>query len=190
MSHADRTDRLFFALLPPAEVLADLDELALGLGREHGWSGAPLGPARYHVTLFFVGDFAGLSDARLAALAAAAESVLPAPALPLSFDRLASLGPPGARRPAVLLSSDVLAAAREFQQRLAAAVKQRGLPGEERPWLPHLTLYRAVPEVVEQALPPLGWTATELVLQRSLIGRGRHETLARWPLLQGEASHD
>jgi 2'-5' RNA ligase len=36
--------------------------------------------------------------------------------------------------------------------------------------------------VARRAIEPITWTVNEFVLVRSLVGQGRHEVLARWPL--------
>ena len=50
-------------------------------------------------------------------------------------------------------------------------------------YTPHLTLLYDPQQVPVRAVePPLGWTAHDVVLVRSRIGRSSHEVLSRWPL--------
>jgi 2'-5' RNA ligase len=75
-----------------------------------------------------------------------------------------------------------------------AAGRRTGLEVEDRPYRPHLTLARARtgadlrPAVaVANAFAGVGWTADEIELVRSRLGKGpgrraAHETLRSWPL--------
>lgn len=70
-----------------------------------------------------------------------------------------------------------------FQRRLAAAVLadgSRSLHGHR--FSPHLTLFYGARPDLTAAVDPISWTAEELVLVHSLIGRSEHRTIARWPL--------
>ena len=48
---------------------------------------------------------------------------------------------------------------------------------------PHLTLLYDAKSISQHPEGPVSWMVDELVLVRSYVGLGRHEHLARWPLL-------
>jgi 2'-5' RNA ligase len=180
------TDRLFFAIFPDAEAAARIAALARQLQVAHGLKGQPLQTARLHVTLHHLGDFAGLPPdtvlrARDAALAVAM------PPFNVSFDRAASFRKPR-NCPFVLQADEGVVAITAFQQALGAALKDAGLaPSVESSFTPHVTLLYDDCCVDEQPIEPIAWTAHEFVLVHSLIGRGVHVPLGRWPL-QGSSA--
>lgn len=176
------TDRLFFALLPSAAVIERIERLAEALRREQGLQGGLLGAERYHVTLYYLGEFAGLSAEQVEVLCAAAVTALPSGPVALEFDRVASFSRRQGHRPVVLLGEAGVAELKAFQQHFAVAMSAQGIVGDHRPYIPHLTLLYETRDVSEQPIEPIGWIADEVVLQRSLIGQGRHEILARWQL--------
>lgn len=173
--------RVFGALVPPAEIKAAMVE------RLAGWHlpGRPVSVGNWHLTLRFVGSvdvvryelwLAGLDQSDLG------------PPLRL---RLGGIGTfPRPARAAVVWS----AVEGEGLGELAAVVEQAtvgaGIAPEERPFQPHLTLARARPPVDARPLLAtaaplnLAWRATEVVVLRSLLGRGeaRYEPLERFPL--------
>lgn len=66
---------------------------------------------------------------------------------------------------------------------LLAGALAAGLQADSRPWRPHLTLARrARAEQAPRAFEPLTWRIGDFSLQRSLLGSGRYEVLARWNL--------
>jgi len=164
------SDILCSALVPPATVVeslrAELDGLTLPEGAR--W----LEPAQWHVTLGYYGE-----DADAAARAGWLRAELAghkAPTLRLegagSFSRVFYLGVYG-----------------EGLTELATAAGA----GQERPYLPHLTLARTREEVPAE-LPRLlsgyssqEWVATEAVLMRS--DRAEYSVVARVPLEVAQA---
>ena len=120
---------------------------------------------------------------------AAGEAVAAAPAMRL---RVAGAGRFGAvRRPQVFwagLDGDVEPLV-ELAGRLAAAARELGLPVEDRPFRPHLTLGRWVPrrpadgnlpEVLARYRGP-AWPVTEVRLVESHLGAASpYETVAAW----------
>lgn len=176
------TDRLFFAIYPDAAAAARIAQLAQQLRAEHGLQGKPLKPERFHVTLHHLGDHAGLPHDQVAAACGAAAGVAAAP-FDITFDRVASFTSAPRNRPFVLRGDDGLAALMAFQQSLGEALKKTVLGRWTRPgFTPHVTLLYDDRGVPEQAVPPVSWTARELVLVHSLIGQSLHVPLARWPL--------
>lgn len=153
--------------------------------------GAPrwTAPDRWHVTLLFLG--AVPSDCLPALVSAAARAVEAAPPMTL---RLAGGGRFGSlRRPQVAwagVEGDV-APLGALAGRLAGAARSLGLPVEERPFRPHLTLGRWRPRqpadgsVTEPLATYRGpaWPVTEVRLEESRLGpTPTYTAVATWPI--------
>ncbi len=155
--------------------------------RKMGVRGRWVAPGRVHVTVRFIGEVPPETfDAVFEALA---RPVGTTGALDLVLQGLGAF--PSLRRPRVLwvgLAGDVAAlagAAREVNERLEGL----GLPGEARPFRPHVTLARAKGpsgmEGLEQALRALGpyqgpgFRVTRLTLYESRLKPGGPEYLPR-----------
>jgi len=147
-----------------------------------------------HLTLAFIG---ALPPERLGPLIAALGDLASAGApFVIRLGRAGRFG--GRARPEVawLGLADGRAACLELGGRVTAACRAAGvleMPVEgrpDRPVLPHLTIARratpGLPAAIDATLRarPLGWTAMELVLYRSHLGRPRvhYEALARLAL--------
>lgn len=174
-------DIAFFAAYPQAEDAMRLSRLADELRREHGLSGRPIDSARLHVTLHVLGMAQGSPPEHLAA---AMERNLPAvPMAPFeaSFDHALSFaGSPG-NRAFVLLEGDGVKPLALLQRTLAAAMRRTGR-AQGALTTPHMTLLYDARDVAKRAIEPVRWTVREVVLVRSLRGRGQHVPLARIPL--------
>lgn len=164
--------RLFFALLPPAEVRARIEALQEGLD-----FAARREPAeRFHLTVAFLGE---VPERRLDRLRAAVS--MPVPSMTLRFDRLGWF--PRARVAWLGFGTPPSALVR-FQAALAAELSASGQRLERRRWHPHLTLYRdmRMPPAT-MSLEPVEWQVDGLHLVESRL----HETgpeyhsLAYWP---------
>ena len=151
--------------------------------------GAPrwTAPDRWHLTLLFLGTTPAACVPAL--VAGAGTAVAAAPAMSL---RLAGAGRFGSlRRPQVFwtgLDGDVPPLV-ELAQRLATAAAGLGLPVEDRPFRPHLTLGRWAPRrPADGTLPERlagyrgpTWPVTEVRLVESHLGKAsRYETVAAW----------
>lgn len=179
--------RLFVALTPPSEVVEELLAGTTALREmvpQLRWTP----PEQWHVTLAFLGEvdepvLASLTDR----LARAAKRH---PPLTLSFG---GGGRFGQRVLWTRVNGD-----RHGLRRLAdsarAAARRSGVPMQQRPYRPHLTLARAsdgadLPPLVERLTDYEGrpWVADRLNLVRSSLGAGPggcalHEPIAGWPL--------
>lgn len=184
------TDRLFFAVMPDQHAIARITQLTRLLSRDHGLHGKPIDLIRLHVTLLFLGDYAGLPKDLLTVanqVATATES----PAFTARFDRAVSFAGRERHRPLVLLGEEqthnkgevgLLSLHRAI---LAAAQKSRCLLTRLPAFKPHVTLLYDAVAVPETAIEPIEWQVREFVLLRSHIGRGgSYEVLGRWPLRQ------
>ncbi|MFG1776532.1 RNA 2',3'-cyclic phosphodiesterase [Micromonospora sp. NPDC049051] len=191
--------RLFVALYPPPEVVAHLGaqvaRLRVGAAAAAGINVRLADPADAHITLAFLGDVeADRLVAVESALGLAGERSRDgrhaAPRL-----RLAGGGRFGQDRSTVLWVDlrgevePVLMLARLIRSRL----RQAGLPYDEKPFRPHLTIARPGDRVspldVAADVAALDsykgpqWSAAEMVLMRSHPGpRPTYERLAAWPV--------
>ena len=196
--------RLFVAAWPPSALRAALGPWLRSLT----WpAGARVeGPARWHLTLLFMGAVdAGRIDEVDARLDAAARAA-PAGARPrVTLRHLecwprgtwvltpgepagAAPGVPGMPgMPAAMAATDEannLAALAAWRAGLAQSLLEAGLPCDARPLRPHLTLARAAPGAslpAAPALPP--WPLSGFALVAS--GGGRYRTLARYAFGRG-----
>ncbi len=171
--------RLFVAVFPPEDVVADLRRrITPAAGRT-----VRLTPVeRWHVTLAFLGEVA---PERLPDAERALDAVPPAGPLRL---RISGGGSFGRGRSAVLwagLDGD-LAGLRDLHAAVRRALVAGDLPHDERPFTPHLTVAYANSAEVRAALRDHAgatWTADEFVLVRSLHNEGGgYRRLRAWPL--------
>lgn len=172
-------DRLFFALQPGPAAATGIARLTADLRRELGIKGPVVAIERLHVTLHYIGDYAGLPR-HIVASASAVLADLAAPAFEVAFDRVVTFGRHGSRLPLVLRGGDDDTALAALQQMLASAMARAGLRqrlGGRYP--PHVTLLYGDRAVTERTVEPIRWVADEVVLVHSLVGRSRHVVLAR-----------
>jgi 2'-5' RNA ligase len=177
------TDRLIFAIRPDEGATTLIERLLCDMRSRLGLTGKPLGRERYHVTLHLVGEYHMGPPHDVVDLACQVGTAVALPAFPVSFDRVMSFGGGRGSPPLVLCGGGDQAPLRTLHWSLGALMRQAGL-GESvtSRFTPHLTLLYDNRRVAKQMIEPIGWTACELLLVHSLLGRGRHVTLRRWPL--------
>jgi 2'-5' RNA ligase len=176
------TDRLFFAIFPDAAAAARIAQLAHDLRGEHGLKGKPFATERFHITVHYLGEYAGLPPAIVAAAIEAAATVA-MPPFEVVFDRALSFPTRSENRPFVLQGSDGVVELTAFQRTLGAALDQSGLGSGAKPkYTPHVTLLYDDRLVPEGPVDPVDWIAREFVLVHSLLGRSVRVPLARWRL--------
>ncbi|MFC5437807.1 RNA 2',3'-cyclic phosphodiesterase [Rhodanobacter umsongensis] len=176
------TDRLFLALFPDREIAAQIATLAAAQCAHHGLRGRPLATERFHVTLFHLGDSAGLRQDVVDAASRAASRVQAA-SFELVFDRVASFAGRRDKLPFVLKADGGNAALRAFHAELAGRLREVGLAHFAREsFEPHVTLAYDARTISPEAVSPVRWRAREFVLIHSLLGQSRHVPLARWAL--------
>ena len=172
------TDRLFFAVRPDLETAAEIAERTRRWRVEHGLTGRPLKPEHLHVTLFHVDDANGTPSAELIEALAERASAVEMPAFRVGFDRVMSFN-----NGAFVLGGDESVIGLEvLQQRLSDALDASPRPA--RRFVPHVTLLRDSRRIAAQPVEPIGWTAREIVLVHSLLGRTIHRDIVRVPLRQ------
>lgn len=181
--------RLFVAVQPPPEALADLEATVAplrGAWPELRWTGSD----RWHVTLAFLGEVAdGTLDELAVRLARAAVRHQPAE---LWIGHGGAF--PSKRRARVLISrvEGDQPALSALAASVAAGARRAGAPppDEGRKFRPHLTLARCrqptdVSAVVDalDGFSGTAWLAAVMHLIRSQAGpKPRYETLRSWPL--------
>jgi 2'-5' RNA ligase len=176
------TDRLFFAIFPDAAAAARIAQLAHDLRGKHGLKGKPFATERFHITVHYLGDYAGLPRGIVAAAIEAAATVA-MPPFAVVFDRALSFPTRLENRPFVLQGSDGVVGLTTFQRTLGTALDQAGLgSGTKSEYTPHVTLLYDDCLVPEGPVDPLDWIVREFVLVHSLLGQSVHVPLARWPL--------
>jgi 2'-5' RNA ligase len=166
--------RLFFALWPERSVQATLGALAMDAQAQSG--GRAVAQDNIHLTLFFVGAF---ERARIGTLERAAAALERAPFV-LEFDRLGywrhnRIVWAGVREAPPALS--------RLASTLSAALAQIGPRGEDRPYVPHVTLVRnAERKPARTQIEPCTWAVNDFALMESVpVANGvRYEPLAVW----------
>jgi 2'-5' RNA ligase len=167
---------MFFALWPDAHVRAALAALAQRVQAECGGRATPSG--KIHLTLFFVGSIerpriGDLEDMAATVRGEAFELVLDRVGY-FRHNRIAWAGaaacPPG-----------LAAIVAQLRERLARI----GLRGEERPYVPHITLVRdALRKPSLKSAPAVAWRSRDFVLVESVTdaAASRYDVIARWAL--------
>jgi len=166
-------DRFFFAIRPDSDTAHMIDAFA---AREVA-EGRRVPPQHQHVSLALTEDVATPAPDVTARLLDAGAQVEGEP-FDLALDCLSA-----SRRTAALVPSLPPQPLLDLQRRIVAAMADRGVslrPGWR--FSPHQTLCYRRGEAFSRAVEAFVWRARELVLVRSLVGLGRHETVGRWPL--------
>lgn len=163
-----------------AEVLWDTTRLRCATVKSF-----PMPPERLHVTLLPLGRFEHGLRGELLDMALAAGAAVDDGPFDFVFDLLRSRsgGPIGTvelagRGPA-------LRKLYRLQRDLRGRLIRAGFPADQlrTGFTPHMTLDYKHPRVAPRSLDtPISWPVTQLCLVDSLVGQGRHEVLARWPL--------
>ncbi|MEL1266360.1 RNA 2',3'-cyclic phosphodiesterase [Pseudoxanthomonas putridarboris] len=175
-----RRHRLFFALVPSEREQQALAELAEGLRPAYPqarW----VRPARYHLTLHFLGE----SDEPRRDLIRTAVDAMGdwrADPVAIALDHLLCLGNP--RNPALTLaalhpSEAVVAFWRGLQQRLLRAGFKQHVG---RSFVPHLTLGYVPPRTAPVDVSPLVLHPQAVHLLHSIEGEPDYERLGEWRL--------
>jgi 2'-5' RNA ligase len=174
---------LFFAFLPGADIALQAERHGQLLRTAHQLKQRPMPAERLHVTVQPVMQLPRAVPRLIvrAAIDAAQGVVMHCHAVTITFDRAGSMG---VKAPSALaLKCDEASAQALLQLRapLVRALKRHGFPVTPH-HDPHMTLVYGTELVANQAIAPLCWTATRLVLVLSHCGRGHHEHVKEWPL--------
>lgn len=164
--------RLFFALIPPADLL---DKLAWLPDSETQSTAQPNN--RLHVTMFLFDK----EQEFQAAIATRIREVLHGQTLPICrviFEQLVS-----DNGSTLLLPNGKLDSLLQLQSQLATLLRNANLhPASYWRFRPHMTLRLrgAISETL--AIDAVSWTATDIVLLDSQIGLTQYDVIGRWPL--------
>ena len=157
----DPHPRLFFALWPSTEVRAGILRAFRPI-RASTFGGRPVHPQHLHLTLSFLGE---LPQEQRACLQRQARKLRVA-AFTLCLDRWGHFD---RARVFWLGCKECPDALGELQNGLRQALPRCGLPAEERPFTPHVTLVRKVPRPRGNGEPiPIEWPVRSFVLAESV----------------------
>jgi 2'-5' RNA ligase len=182
------TDSLFFAVYPDAAAAARIGDHAARLRAGHTLKARPIPADRLHITLHYLGAFAGVPADTLAAARAAASSVR-MPSFDVTLDRVETFATRRPKRPLVI-SGEPGDAFSAFVDTLDKSLQSVGIFVKSHPrFIPHVTLLYDEHRVARQAVEPITWTVREFALVRSLLGRSEHQVIERWPLDAQDTAH-
>lgn len=177
--------RLFFALVPPDRVRGKIAGAAATVREGGALPGRWVRPARYHLTLAFLGDHVALDEVLLTPVRAAADAVA---AQAASFvwqgrriDSFRGRQPPCVLRGDAEEAPGMLALWSSLRRELAVRALDRHM---ERSFVPHVTL--AYGERALSAPVPLedgvDWPVDAFELLDAEVGRPDYHSLGRWRL--------
>jgi 2'-5' RNA ligase len=165
--------RLFFALRPPIVLARQVANAASWFETE----GSPVTAERLHVTMFILDDRYDLPTALVTTLRRVGDGIAAAP-VDVVLDRVG-----GGERSIALRPSRRIAALDALHRQLSELGRAAEIePRAGYAFNPHMTLGYRDGRPFTVAAPPVAWTASELVLIHSHLGRTRHEVLGRWAL--------
>ncbi len=175
---------LFFALLPDAIAAGQAAGVAAELARSQGTQTRSDRTARFHVTLFHVGHFAGEIPAGTLDEARAVADGLSMSPFDIGFDHVGHFaGKPG-NLPMVLLGAESQPALMAFQATLQDRLLRAGLTAGvvHKRFTPHLTLFYGRRPIETRPIEPIRWHVDSFFLLRSVIGQSRYIEEGRWRL--------
>ena len=170
--------RLFFAVLPDAGARVAVDALACAVAQATGGRAPPA--SNLHLTLAFLGAVPAVHDATLAAIGAHCARL----ASPFAF-ALDRVGHFRGARVAYAAPPAVPHALARIVRCLQAELRGAGLPVEDRPFAPHVTLARRAARAPGPGpIAPIAWHVDALVLMISEPAPGgvRYRALDAWQL--------
>jgi len=174
---------LFFAITPDASAMESCRLLASDLRKKLGLKGKLIPPERLHVTLHHMGRHPATPEYLLSTAKRIGAGLRMAP-FEVGFDFIQTFTKPR-NQPVVLRGEDrLLRGVKILQSELADGLRAAGLDQYvENRNMPHLTLLYDDKGAPPHGIPhPVSWLVREFHLIRSLIGQGKHETLATWAL--------
>lgn len=174
--------RLFFALLPDASTRQQLQQAAQALRSDHAELRARwINPARYHATVHFLGDHAGLRQDVVDAASKAA-SKLRIPSFEWVLDSAVSFH--GRQPPCVFRAAVVPAPLQRLWDELRHLLILLGQGRHiERSFSPHVTVAYSQGAMLEHSvIEPVPWRVDAIALVHSVVGQADYEILARWTL--------
>jgi 2'-5' RNA ligase len=171
-------------LLPDERAKADIAAVAERFRKSHRVSGSSVGAERLHLTLTPMGKPERLRQPLESALVAAG-GLVRGKAFQVTLDSAVRFSASDNRFPFVLCTdTETAEPALALRKAIAEAQLREGLHVTGiSSFLPHVTLmYGNAIDAIQEAIPPIHWTANEFVLIRSFFGQSRHELVGRWAL--------
>lgn len=171
---------VFFGLFPDEDTRQRMASVAEALRARYAIRGRWTRPARYHMTLHFLGPHADLPQGGIASAIRAAQG-LRAAAFGLVLDRAGHfagrIGWLGCARPAPALAD-------LWQALYEGLAREHIVPRGHARFTPHVTLLRdARGPLPEEPVAPVHWPVRELVLAASQPDMDcGYRVLERWPL--------
>lgn len=179
---AGERHRLFFALMPPIVLARQIANAAQWFDQD----GSPVRADRQHVTMLILDDLAGLPPPWLIETLREAGAAIRAAPIPILFDRVG-----GGEHSIALRPSRKIAALDALHHQLVRLCAAAGIAGRAHyAFSPHMTLGYRDGRPFTSPISPVGWTASEIVLIHSHLGRTRHDRLGCWPLAAVEPQLD
>ncbi|MDB5535953.1 MAG: 2-5 ligase [Devosia sp.] len=179
--------KFFFAVQPPADEALVISQLAATIASQHG--GVPIRADNLHVSLNGVGAYTTVPADIVDRAITAAAAVDFAP-FDVVFDRFLTWNN-SPKRATVMRCSTGEAELTALYTAICTAMMQSGLPAEEAPGTPHMTLFYGGAVLPEQHLPqPFGWRVGRFCLIHSIHGTGRHKVRGEWLLRGTQAALD
>lgn len=171
--------RLFFALFPDDEVRERCRRVAADVEAGRPFRGRRNDPSRYHATLNFLGDHAGLRQDMVEGALTAAATVT-SKAFVWRLDQVT--GFQGGNPPCVLRGKETPAELEQLWGDLKDALARKGIRTVGSQFVPHVTLgYDHGMAREPTAITPIDWQANGFALVHSLVGRHEYRILGRWP---------
>ncbi|HEV7777715.1 MAG TPA: RNA 2',3'-cyclic phosphodiesterase [Luteibacter sp.] len=170
--------RLFFALFPSDDVREQCRRVAADVEAERPLRGRRNDPSRYHATLNFLGDHAGLRQDMVEGALAAAATVTPEP-FAWTLDYVT--GFQGGNPPCVLRGRETPAALEQLWRDLKDALARKGIRTLGSQFTPHVTLgydHGTAREPI--AIAPIEWHVDGFALVHSIVGRHEYRILGNW----------
>jgi 2'-5' RNA ligase len=170
--------KLFFAIRPDADAALVISRLGATLDQRYKIGGDPLRPDRLHITLHVIGEFDETPQGVIDAARLAGDAVV-ADAFEVVFDRAMTFT--GAKA-YVLGGGEGVKPVKELWLKLGIELANVFSSLKKSSFTPHMTLSYNGHPTAEQPIDPIRWTATELVLIDSHVGKTFHEPKGCWPL--------
>ena len=180
---ARATHSLFFALWPGEETRSRIGAASRSLQAAGPAHGRWIKPARYHLTLRYLGAHVQVPADLIADARAVGDSVRVG-----AFDCALDMAGSFANRsiPWWVGCSRIPAAMTELVDRIAEGMRARGRPiKDEASFVAHVTVLRDAERMLPvSAIAPIGWHVDEFVLIDSELGpRPGYTIVERWPLI-------
>ena len=177
-ANAGATHRLFFALWPGEDVRDAIAARAADFDAACAPGGRAVAPQRYHLTLQFLGSFAGLPEG-VAEGAIAAGQRVHAPEFTVLLDRVGCFE----RNRVWWLGCKLSPGLRDLRGELERALAAIDLRADTAPFVPHVTLGRNLRQAFQpRKVDPLAWPLRDFVLVDSAAGAPAYRIVQRWPL--------